>query len=78
MGKDRGWVSVSVQTYQSQRNSSQRILQQDYTVDESGATLNALARSSDGRDAEEGGEQSSHGGSTSILLRDWKVCARRF
>ncbi|EOD18633.1 hypothetical protein EMIHUDRAFT_243622 [Emiliania huxleyi CCMP1516] len=30
--KSRGWVNVSVQTYQSQRNSSSRILQQDYTL----------------------------------------------
>ena len=73
MGRERGWVSVSVQTYQSQRNSSQRILQQDYTVDESGATLNALARNSEGRDLEENGEQAGQAGSTSILLRDWKV-----
>ena len=51
--KSRGWVNVSVQTYQSQRNSSSRILQQDYTVDESGATLNALARNSEGPEAEE-------------------------
>ena len=42
MPSPRGWVSVSVQTYQSHRTSAQRILQQEYTVDESGATLNAL------------------------------------
>ncbi|EOD33944.1 hypothetical protein EMIHUDRAFT_441401 [Emiliania huxleyi CCMP1516] len=54
--KSRGWVNVSVQTYQSQRNSSSRILQQDYTVDESGATLNALARNSEGPEAEEARE----------------------
>ena len=41
MSRQRGWVSVSVQTYQSHRTSAQRILQQEYTVDESGATLNA-------------------------------------
>mmetsp|Transcript_8546 Transcript_8546/g.27333 ORF Transcript_8546/g.27333 Transcript_8546/m.27333 type:complete len:438 (-) Transcript_8546:51-1364(-) len=73
--KSRGWVNVSVQTYQSQRNSSSRILQQDYTVDESGATLNALARNSEGPEAEEAREAS--GGATSILLRDWKLSGRR-
>jgi len=80
--KDKGWVNVSVQTYQSQRNAGQRILQQDYTVDESGATLNALARNSDGRDHEQTEELTTgQGGSTSILLRDWKVrpvAARRW
>ena len=32
MRRQRGWVSVSVQTYQSHRTSAQRILQQEYTV----------------------------------------------
>lgn len=73
MGRDRGWVSVSVQTYQSHRaHSSQRILQRDYTVDEAGATLNALARNSDEREAEPE-QQSSSQPTTSIYIRDWKV-----
>ena len=52
MGRERGWVSVSVRTYHSHRSQQQqqnqsRVMQQDYTVDESGATLNAVSRSSD-------------------------------
>ena len=59
MGRERGWVSVSVRTYQSHRSQqsqpqNQRVMQQDYTVDESGATLNAVSRSSDVREEEEG------------------------
>jgi pSer/pThr/pTyr-binding forkhead associated (FHA) protein len=75
MGRERGWVSVSVQTYQSHRasNSSQRVLQQEYTVDEAGATLNALARNSDPREEEELAAASSQNPSTSIFIRDWKA-----
>ena len=52
MGRERGWVAVSVRTYHSHRSQQQqqqqsRVLQQDYTVDEAGATLNAVSRSSD-------------------------------
>lgn len=73
MGRDRGWVTVSVQTYQSHRShSSQRIMQRDYTVDEAGATLNALARGSDEKEAE-AEQQSSSQPTTSIYIRDWKV-----
>ena len=54
MGRERGWVSVSVRTYHSHRSQqqaqAQRVMQQDYTVDESGATLNAVSRSSDVRE----------------------------
>ena len=39
---------MSVQTYQSHRTSAQRVVQQEYTVDENGASLNALSRNSDG------------------------------
>ena len=34
MSRQRGWVSVSVQTYQSHRTSAQRITNREYTVDE--------------------------------------------
>ena len=30
MGRERGWVSVSVQTYQSHRTSNQRVVEQEY------------------------------------------------
>ena len=33
MSRQRGWVSVSVQTYQSHRTSAQRITNREYTVD---------------------------------------------
>ena len=72
MSRQRGWVSVSVQTYQSHRTSAQRILQQEYTVDESGATLNALSRSSENAE-EEPEQQNSTTPTTSIFIRDWKV-----
>eukprot|EP00316_Scyphosphaera_apsteinii_P012388 CAMPEP_0119303652 /NCGR_PEP_ID=MMETSP1333-20130426/5047_1 /TAXON_ID=418940 /ORGANISM="Scyphosphaera apsteinii, Strain RCC1455" /LENGTH=436 /DNA_ID=CAMNT_0007306385 /DNA_START=53 /DNA_END=1363 /DNA_ORIENTATION=- len=81
MGRDRGWVSVSVQTYQSHRSSSQRVVQQDYTVDESGATLNALARNSDPREEErlqqQQQQQQPNSPTTSIFIRDWKLSGRR-
>jgi len=73
MSRQRGWVSVSVQTYQSHRTSAQRILQQEYTVDETGATLNALSRTSDAPE-EEPEQQASTTPTTSIFIRDWKVC----
>ena len=43
--RSKGWVSVSVRTYHSHRSreqqqQQQRVMQQDYTVDDSGATLN--------------------------------------
>ena len=44
MSRQRGWVSVSVQTYQSHRTSAQRITNREYTVDETGATLAANSR----------------------------------
>ena len=74
MGRERGWVAVSVRTYHSHRSSQQqqqRVLQQDYTVDESGATLNAVSRSSDIREEERAAQSSSP--TTSIFIRDWKV-----
>lgn len=76
MSRQRGWVSVSVQTYQSHRTSAQRILQQEYTVDESGATLNALSRSSENAE-EEPEQQNSTTPTTSIFIRDWKLSGRR-
>ena len=78
MGRERGWVSVSVQTYQSHRASTQRILQQEYTVDESGATLNALSRASgsEEEERERAEQQSSATPTTSIFIRDWKVRSR--
>lgn len=77
MSRQRGWVSVSVQTYQSHRTSAQRILQQEYTVDETGATLNALSRSTDAAE-EEPEQQASTTPTTSIFIRDWKVCRHTF
>ena len=83
MGKERGWVSVSVQTYQSHRNSgsSQRVFQQEYTVDESGATLNAVSRSSDVEtfmnEAAHMSTQNPSIPTTSIFIRDWKLSGRR-
>jgi len=76
MSRQRGWVSVSVQTYQSHRTSAQRILQQEYTVDETGATLNALSRSTDAAE-EEPEQQASTTPTTSIFIRDWKLSGRR-
>lgn len=76
MSRQRGWVSVSVQTYQSHRTSAQRILQQEYTVDETGATLNALSRTSDAPE-EEPEQQASTTPTTSIFIRDWKLSGRR-
>ena len=81
MGRERGWVSVQVRTYHSHRSSSaqqpQRVQQQDYTVDESGATLNAVSRSSDAQEEERLQAQlaaaSSTTPTTSIIIRDWKV-----
>ena len=34
MSRQRGWVSVSVQTYQSHRTSAQRITNREYTVED--------------------------------------------
>ena len=81
MGRERGWVAVSVRTYHSHRSSQQqqpRVLQQDYTVDETGATLNAVSRSSDIREEERmmaqlSAASSSSTPTTSIFIRDWKV-----
>ena len=82
MGRERGWVAVSVRTYQSHRSQqnppqNQRVMQQDYTVDESGATLNAVSRSSDVREEERIMAQmaaaSNNQPNTSIFIRDWKV-----
>jgi len=80
MTRERGWVTVSVRTYHSHRSSQQqqqRVLQQDYTVDEAGATLNAVSRSSDMREEERLMSQlaatSSSTPTTSIFIRDWKV-----
>ena len=79
MGKERGWVNVSVQTYQSHRSSSssQRVFHQEYTVDESGATLNAISRTSDAdammSEAMNMSSQSSSVPTTAIFIRDWKV-----
>ena len=61
---------MSVQTYQSHRTSAQRVVQQEYTVDENGASLNALSRNSDGA-AEE--QLPTASPTTSIYIRDWKV-----
>jgi len=87
MGRERGWVSVSVRTYQSHRSQqnqqqSQRVMQQDYTVDESGATLNAVSRSSDVREEERimaqmAAASNSNQPTTSIFIRDWKLSGRR-
>lgn len=77
VGRNRDWVSVSVRTYHSHRSSQQqqRVLQQDYTVDESGATLNAVSRSNDVQEEEQLMQQmtSSNSPTTSIFIRDWKV-----
>ena len=76
VGRERGWVAVSVRTYHSHRSSQQqqRVLQQDYTVDETGATLNAVSRSSDLREEERLlAQASSSAPTTSIFIRDWKV-----
>ena len=80
MGRERGWVAVSVQTYQSHRATaanSQRILSQDFTVDESGATLNAVSRLSDVQEEErlmaQLAAEAAAAPATSIFIRDWKV-----
>ncbi len=80
MGRERGWVSVSVATYQSHRSggssSQQRVVSQEYTVDEAGATLNAVSRSSDIREEErlaQQAAQAANSSTTSIFIRDWKV-----
>jgi hypothetical protein len=82
MGRERGWVSVSVRTYHSHRSQqnqqNQRVMQQDYTVDESGATLNAVSRSSDLREEERimaqmAAASNTNQPTTSIFIRDWKV-----
>ena len=83
MGRERGWVAVSVRTYQSHRSQqnqpqNQRVMQQDYTVDESGATLNAVSRSADVREEERimaqmAAASNSSQPTTSIFIRDWKV-----
>jgi len=75
-------VRVSVRTYHSHRATQhqQRVHQADYTVDESGATLNAVSRSGDVREEEERLlEQmaSSSSPTTSIFIRDWKLSGRR-
>ena len=83
MGRERGWVSINVQTYQSHRNSGsssrQQIVSQEYTVEEAGAVLNAVPRSSDQREEErlaaQVAAQSSSGATTSILIRDRMVRA---
>ena len=84
-GRERGWVAVSVRTYHSHRlqqnqPQNQRVVQQDYTVDETGATLNAVSRSSDMREEERIMAQmataSANQATTSIFIRDWKVRAR--
>ena len=86
MGRERGWVAVSVRTYQSHRSQqnqpqNQRVMQQDYTVDESGATLNAVSRSADVREEERimaqmAAASNSNQPTTSIFIRDWKVRTR--
>ena len=85
MGRERGWVAVSVRTYHSHRSQqnqpqNQRVMQQDYTVDETGATLNAVSRSSDLREEERIMQQmaaasNSNQPTTSIFIRDWKARA---
>ena len=76
MGRERGWVAVSVRTYHSHRssNSQQRVQQQEHIVDETGATLNAVSRSSDPREEEALRQQlaqsSSSTPTTSIFIRD--------
>jgi len=86
MGRERGWVSVSVRTYHSHRSQqnqqNQRVMQQDYTVDESGATLNAVSRSSDLREEERimaqmAAASNTNQPTTSIFIRDWKLSGRR-
>lgn len=78
MGRDRGWVTVSVQTYQSHRSSPQRTVEQEYIVEEHGATLNAVARSGEPSDEEKAAAQgSSSTAATSIFIRDWKLSGRR-
>ena len=84
-GRERGWVAVSVRTYHSHRSQqnqpqNQRVMQQDYTVDETGATLNAVSRSSDMREEERINAQmaaasNSNQPTTSIFIRDWKARA---
>lgn len=80
MGREKGWVSVSVRTYHSHRSreqqQQQRVMQQDYTVDETGATLNAVARTASAEEEErlmEQMQQQAGQTTTSIFIRDWKV-----
>ena len=71
MSRQRGWVSVSVQTYQSHRTSAQRITNREYTVDETGATLAANSRDAPEEEPE---QQPSTTPTSQIVIRDWKVC----
>ena len=64
------WVSVNVRTYHSHRSSQQRVLHQEYTVDETGATLNAVSRAGEQVEEEHVAQPAP---TTSILIRDWKV-----
>ena len=76
-----------MRTYHSHRSQQQqqnqsRVKQQDYTVDESGATLNAVSRSSDASEEQRLQQQmaaaaNSNAPSTSIFIRDWKVRLQR-
>ena len=53
-------------------------MQQDYTVDEAGATLNAVARTATPEEEErlmEQMQQAAGQTTTSIFIRDWKVSA---
>jgi hypothetical protein len=84
MGRERGWVTVSVRTYTSHRsqpqaNQQQRVQQQDYMVDETGATLNAVSRSADRAEEERLQQQmataTANTPTQSIYIRDWKARA---
>lgn len=74
MPGQRGWVSVSVQTYQSHRTSAQRITNREYTVDETGATLAASSRDAPEEEPE---QQPSTTPTSQIVIRDWKLHGRR-
>ena len=73
MSRQRGWVSVSVQTYQSHRTSAQRITNREYTVDETGATLAANSRDAPEEEPEawddEAEEAERDGWDDSLVLR---------
>ena len=84
MGREKGWVTVSVRTYhshrsreqQQQQQQQQRVMQQDYTVDETGATLNAVARTASPEEEQQLMDQMQQAAgqtTTSIFIRDWKV-----